>query len=176
MKLAAVVLAAFCALIPALAAAQGARTKGVANAALVAAAKQTPLKDIDDDEVYCDGATSVAVWLTALVGREAQSIVWTGGTCVLVNRRQPIDAGGDWCAHATITLRHPARRDDDAMIEVFFDTPDHGRPGHAYAFRGAMLSAEGGGDTFRRRKEFEDSWRTRFPPAQDDRTCRDDDR
>jgi hypothetical protein len=86
----------------------------------------------------------------------------------------PIDSGSSWCAQATITLKHPKARDDTAMIEIFFDQPDHGRPGHAYAFRGMMLTTDGA-DTFRRRKEFAAAWRTRFPPAPDDPSCHDDD-
>lgn len=174
MKLPFVLLAACCALTPALAAAQTPMTHGVANAALVAAAKRTPVKDIDYADVYCDAATTVAAWLDALVAREARAIAWTGGACVLVNPHNPIDSGSSWCAHATITLKNPTARDDTAMIEVFFEQPDHGHPGPAYAFRGMMLTKEGP-DTFRRRKEFAAAWRTRFPPPQNDTTCQDED-
>jgi hypothetical protein len=45
------------------------------------------------------------------------------------------------------------------MIEIYFDTPTHGRPSPAYAFRGVLLS-EG---LVRFRSDFEGAWLERFP-------------
>ena len=52
-------------------------TKGVPNAALVEAARNTPVKDIDYGQDRCDART-VEQWLTELTGPEAKSIAWTG--------------------------------------------------------------------------------------------------
>jgi hypothetical protein len=48
------------------------------------------------------------------------------------------------------------------MIEIFFEAPEHGRPGRAYAFRGAMRAADGL-NMSRYRQEFEFDWTSRFP-------------
>lgn len=144
-------------------------TKGVANADLVAAAKATPLRLIDYGEALCRNDRTVAAWLTQLTGAAARAIAWTGGPCQLVHEGG-IDSGSDWCAQATISLRHPEGRDDAPMIEIFFDRPVHGRPSPAYAFR-ATLGEEG---MIRFRRDFESAWRERFPqtpPA----VCSDDD-
>ena len=96
-------------------------------------------------------------WLTELTAGEAKAIVWTGGPCELV---QPgtIDAGSDWCAQASITLKHPRSPQDRPMVEIYFDTPTHGRPSPAYAFRG-MIDDEG---LVRFRGDFEGAWLERF--------------
>jgi len=143
--------------------AAGGMTKGVANAALAAKARATPVKAIDYDEDRCDTRT-VDQWLRALTGANAKSVAWTGGPCQMVG--PGIDSGSDWCAQATITLKHPKNRHDQPAIEVFFDKPVHGRPGAAYAFRGAMLAGDGQ-DMARFRKDFEADWTSRFaaPPG-----------
>jgi len=71
-------------------------------AALVAAAKQAVLKDIDYGQDLCDSATTIEAWLKALVGKNARSISWTGGECQLVNDLKPgIDAASwPYCAQA----------------------------------------------------------------------------
>ena len=139
--------------------AKGAMTKGVANAALAAAARTTPVGAIDYDEDRCDKRT-VEAWLKALTGTNARAITWTGGPCEIVG--PGIDQGSDWCAQATVTLAHPKNRRDTATIEVFFEAPKHGRPGRAYAFRGEMEAADGQ-DMSRDRKAFEADWTSRFP-------------
>jgi hypothetical protein len=136
-------------------------TKGVANTALVAAAKATPLKLIDYDEERCRNTRSVAQWLAELTSVRAKSIVWTGGPCQLV-AEGGIDSGSDWCAQATILLKRPKDRHDRPMVEIFFDKPSQGRPSKAYAFRAFMGQEDG---MLRFRKEFEDSWTERFPEA-----------
>jgi hypothetical protein len=133
--------------------------KGVPNALLAQAARTTPVKDIDYGEDRCDSRT-VEQWLTALAGPQAKSIAWTGGACQIVG--PGIDSGSRWCAQATITLAQPMSRDDRPMVEVFFETPVNGRPGPAYAFRGAMRAIDGD-DTMRFRKDFESIWTSRFP-------------
>lgn len=140
----------------------GAMRKGVPTAALAAAARATPVKAIDYDQVHCDAGLTLEAWLKALVGAHARAIVWTAGRCVLANDVNPLDAGSDWCAQATVTLAHPKSRDDAPMIEIYFDKPSiPGRPGPAYAFRGEMVTADGP-DYTRFRKDFEAEWIERF--------------
>ena len=138
-------------------------TRGVPNAALVEAARRSPVKDIDYGDDRCD-ARSVEQWLTALAGTEAKSIAWTGGPCQIVG--PGIDNGSRWCAQATVTLKSPLSRTDRPMVEVFFEAPKGGKPGPAYAFRGAMRALDGD-DTMRFRKDFEGVWVSRFPGSAD---------
>jgi hypothetical protein len=133
-------------------------TKGVADAALIAAAKATPLKLIDYDQVLCRNDRTVAAWLKELTAGEASAIVWSGGGCDLVDQN-PIDSGSDWCAQATILLKHPKDRDDKPVVEIYFDKPSHGRPSPAYAFR--AITEDGGLQRFR--QDFETDWLARFP-------------
>lgn len=145
----------------------------VSSAALVTAGKQAAVKLIDYGEDRCDSATTVEEWLTALVGKEARSIAWTGGKCVLVNDMRPgIDASSwPYCAQATITLFRPMGRKDSPIVEIYFEKPEQGRPGKAYAFRGAMETRDGP-DYIRFRRDFEALWAERFPSAK--RPCRDE--
>ena len=136
-------------------------TKGVPNAALAEAARNTPVKAIDYDDDRCDSRT-VEQWLTALAGPEAKAIAWTGGPCQIVG--PGIDSGSSWCAQATVTLKSPLSRSDRPMVEVFFEQPKAGRPGPAYAFRGAMRALDGD-DTMRFRRDFEGVWVSRFPAS-----------
>jgi hypothetical protein len=134
-------------------------TKGVANASLAWAARDTPVAAIDYEQDRCDGRT-VEQWLKALTAAQARSIAWTGGPCELVG--PGIDSGSSWCAQAVVTLAHPLSRRDRPTVEVFFEKPDHGRPGRPYAFRGSMRAADGL-DLSRFRKDFEYDWTSRFP-------------
>jgi hypothetical protein len=155
---------------PSMAAARAGYTKGVANTALVAAAKATPLKRIDYDQVLCRNDRTVAAWLKQLTGAEARAIRWSGGSCELATSLNPIDSGSDWCAQATIVLKHPKSRDDQPMIEIYFDKPVHGRPSPAYAFRAMMPTGEG---LIRFRRDFESAWLERFPATAKTITCPD---
>jgi hypothetical protein len=150
----------------------GGMTKGVANAALAAAAQRTPVRSIDYDQDRCDGRT-VRQWLADLTGSDARSIVWTGGSCELTNDLNPMDAGSSWCAQATITPTHPKNRSDRPSIEVYFEKPAHGRPGAAYAFRGEMRAADGENYS-RRRDEFEFDWRSGFKAGKQPVSCADE--
>jgi len=143
------------------AAGHGRMTKGMANAALAATARQTMLRAIDYDQVHCDADLTLETWLQALTGANARSIAWSGGRCELANDINPLDSGSDWCAQATITLAHPKSPDDTATVEIYFERPVHGRPGQAYAFRGVMVTADGP-DYTRFRKDFEAEWIERF--------------
>jgi hypothetical protein len=145
----------------ALAAGHRGMTKGVADSALAAVGRQTPLKAIDYDQVYCDADLTVETWLKTLTGANARSIDWSAGRCKLANDLGPLDSGSDWCAQASITLAHPKDRDDTATVEVYFEKPVKGRPGPAYAFRGVMVTADGP-DYTRFRKDFEAEWIQRF--------------
>jgi hypothetical protein len=144
---------------PALAKDRPGYTKGVADSVLVAAAKATPLKLIDYDRVLCRNDRTVQAWLKELTAGDARAIAWSGGRCVLANNLNALDSGSDWCAHATILLKHPKARDDRPVVEVYFDTPTHGRPSPAYAFR-AITIDDG---LFRFRQDFETAWLYRFP-------------
>jgi hypothetical protein len=146
-------------------------THGVADAALIAAAKATPLKLIDYDQVLCRNDRPVEAWLKELTAGEARSIVWTGGACELNNDLNPIDSGSDWCAQATIHLKHPHNRGDQPIVEIYFDTPKHGRPSPAYAFRG-IIDTEG---LIRFRGDFEAAWLERFPANTKTIACPDGD-
>ena len=140
-------------------------SKTVSGVALVAAGKQAVLKSIDYGEDHCDGDMTVQAWLTALVGKQARGIAWAGGKCQLVNDLRPgIDASSwPYCAQATVTLVHPKNRNDTPMIEIYFEKPNQGHPGKAYAFRGVMETRDDGPDYIRFRKDFEAVWNERFP-------------
>lgn len=131
------------------------------NARLIAAAKATPVRAIDYDDDRCDRRT-VARWLADLTGPRARAITWTAGRCQIVG--PGIDAGSRWCAQARVTLARPKGRSDRPMVEVFFERPKGGLPGHAYAFRGLMLATDGL-DMSRFRRDFEYDWTSRFKPA-----------
>ncbi|MFO1160746.1 MAG: hypothetical protein U1E60_18040 [Reyranellaceae bacterium] len=148
----------------------------VSKDALAAAGRRATLAMIDYGSEYCDGAATVEAWLKALVGEQARSITWTGGKCVLVNDMRPGIDASEWpyCAQATVTLVHPKNKDDEPMIEVYFEKPVQGRPGKAYAFRGIMETREDGPDYIRFRKDFEGVWDERFPPGPDARRCKND--
>lgn len=143
------------------AAAQPAQPVPAAN--LIAAGKQATLRMIDYGRDLCDGDVTVEAWLKALVGKQARGIAWTGGNCVLVNDMRPgIDASSwSYCAQATMTLVHPKNREDTPVIEIYFEKPERGRPGKAYAFRAAMDTKDGP-DYIRFRKDFEGAWNERF--------------
>ena len=128
---------------------------------LAEAARRTPVRDIDYGEDRCD-VRVVDQWLRDLAGREARAIRWTGGACRLVGTGH--DAGGRWCAQAAIELRRPTESGDRPMVEIFFEEPVAGRPGVAYAFRGAVRTADGD-DMIRFRREFETAWVSRFPAS-----------
>jgi len=143
-------------------------TDGVADRALVAAAKATPLKLIDYDQDLCRNDRTVAAWLKELTAGDARAIVWTGGGCDLADAN-PIDSGSKWCAQATILLKHPKNRSDKPIVEIYFDTPTHGRPSPAYAFR--AITEDQGLERFRR--DFESDWLARFPANAETIECPD---
>ena len=151
-------------------------SQGVTSTALVTAARQTTLKMIDYGEDRCDGDTTVEAWLASLVAREARTITWTGGKCVLVNDMRPgIDASSwPYCAQATITLAKPKNRKDQPIVEIYFEKPDQGRPGKAYAFRGTMETRDDGPDYIRFRRDFEAVWEERFPSPSAKPRCKDE--
>ncbi len=147
-------------------------THGFPNARLIAAAKASPLKLIDNLQDHCDGEIAVGAWLTDLTRREAKAVAWTGGPCELTNSLNPLDAGGSYCVQATITLKRPKNHQDRPEIEIYLENPRHGRPGAAYAFRSSFDSVDGP-DYERERAAFDSQWRERFPhtaPA----SCQDD--
>lgn len=134
--------------------------RGVPRTALIAAAKAAPLKLIDD-ETYCDSDTLIAAWLKQLTAPETRRIAWTAGRCELVNRINPLDAGGSYCVQATLTLKHPKNHRDAPEIEIYLEDPKHGKLGAVYAFR-AMFDGKDGPDYIRFRRDFESEWGARF--------------
>ncbi len=144
-------------------------THGVANGALVAAAKATPLKLIDYDQELCRNGRTVAEWLAELTAGDARRIEWSGGPCQLTDTFNGLDGGSQWCAQASIVLKHPKDRHDRPMIEIYFDTPHKGRPSPAYAFR--AITPESG--LLRFRADFEQDWLERFPANADKINCPD---
>jgi hypothetical protein len=149
---------------------------GITKAALAAAGRQATLKQIDYGEDYCDSAMTVEAWLKALVGKQARTIAWTGGDCVLVSDMRPGIDASKWayCAQATITLTTPKNRKDVPVVEIYFEKPDHGRVGKAYAFRGALLSSDAEPEYIRFRRDFAALWDERFPPGPDVERCKND--
>jgi hypothetical protein len=174
MRLAAPIVALTCAFAPLSVAAQPAGQ--VSKAALAAAGRQATLKSIDYGSDYCDGEMTVEAWLKALVGKQARSITWTGGDCVLVSDMRPGIDASEWpyCAQATVALVDPKKKKDTPLVEIYLEKPEHGRPGKAYAFRGTMETRDGGPDYIRFRKDFEGLWDERFPPAPEAARCKND--
>jgi hypothetical protein len=141
-------------------------------AALIAAAKQAAVRDVDYGQDLCDGDMTVEAWLKSVIRDNARAITWTAGTCRLLSL-SPIDqAHWKYCVQATMTLFHPMTPKDKPTIEIYLEKPDHGRPGPAYAFRGAMLLHDGQGDYERERDGFVGDWDDRFPPPADVRAAR----
>jgi len=170
----AVLIAALAAAAPSLAAPRpsaSGTTHGFPNTRLIAAAKASPLKLIDNLQDHCDGETPAGDWLADLTRREAKRVDWTAGRCALTNSLNPLDAGGSYCVQATITLKHPKNRQDRPEIEIYLENPRHGRPGAAYAFRSSFDSVDGP-DYERERVAFDSQWRERFPHTPP--TCQDD--
>jgi hypothetical protein len=152
--------------------AESSKNPHISKAALIAAARQATLKNIDYGQEYCDSDMSVDAWLKALVGKEARTITWTGGECELVNPYGTLIDAKEWpyCAQATITLKHPKTRTDRAVIEIYLEKPVDGHPGAAYAFR-SMTETIG---YLRSRKDFEADWDDRLPPEPSETRCHND--
>lgn len=132
---------------------------GIGAAALAAAARDARIADIDDARDRCGDARTVGRWLEEVVGDSAARIQWRGGSCLLANPDNPIDAGSRWCGGATIVPKkdpkHPAR------IEVYFEQPVGGRAGKAYAFRAENHDRDGL-DYKRDTRSFEIGYGQRF--------------
>lgn len=64
------------------------------------------------------------------------------------------DRGRDWCRQATVT----PKRGHVATIEVFFEKPEDGKPGAAFAFR-AVADTKAGPDYMRGTCAFEANWK-----------------
>ncbi len=133
-------------------------THGISNRALAVAARNARLADIDDERNRCNDTRTVAQWLHEVVGNNAR-IQWRGGKCLLAFPGNPMDAGSKWCGGATIVPtkdpQHPAR------IEVYFEQPEKGKPGKAYAFRAENFDLDGL-DYKRDTRSFEIGYGQRF--------------
>jgi hypothetical protein len=109
--------------------------------ALIAAAKAAMLSQIDYGRELCGPDRTVETWLADVIGDTASRITWRGGRCKLVSDLNPLDAGGEFCAGATIVPKgHPK---EPAEIEVYFEKPAGGKPGKPYAFRGVNHDVDG---------------------------------
>lgn len=115
--------------------------RGVSSAALIAAAKAAMLSEIDYGRELCDGDRNIETWLKDVTGATAAKIEWRGGACELTNELNPLDAGSDWCAGATIIPKGHAK--EPAAIEIYFEKPVNGKPGKAYAFRAVNHDVDG---------------------------------
>ena len=133
--------------------------RGIADAALAAAARNARLTDIDYTREHCPDTRNVEQWLRDAVGDTAARITWRGGACRLANPDNPIDSGSQWCGGATIVPKadpkHPAE------IEVYFEKPVDGKPGKAYAFRAENHDVDGL-DYKRDTRSFEVGYGQRF--------------
>ncbi len=143
--------------------------RGVSDAALAQAARDTPLDQIDDDRKGCGDSRRVEDWLKEVVGDAASSIRWSGGRCQVVDKSSPLDAGTDWCGRAAIGSK---RGKPDATVEVFFEKPEAGKPGAPFAFR-ALAETKDGPDYIRETYAFELNWKQMHiagfePPANQD--------
>lgn len=176
MKSAIPVVAMLFLLVAAPSAAKANTAERISEAALAAAGRQATLKQIDYGEDHCDSAMTVEAWLNALVGEQARAVTWTGGQCETAIEFHPgIDAASwPYCARATITLVHPRSGCDSPMIEIYFEKPDHGHPGIAYAFRSIMMTRDDGPGYERFRRDFEAECDERFPPAPGATRCQDE--
>lgn len=136
----------------------------VSRAMLAAAGRDAKVGSVDFGESHCDSEVTFGAWLKTLVGQDARAIAWTGGPCRLVIPGSGIDDGSSpWCAQATITLLHPRARDDQPVIELYFEDPVQGHLGPPFAFRSIMVTRDNGPDYQRERRYFEADWRERFP-------------
>jgi hypothetical protein len=113
----------------------------ISSVTLIAAAKSAMLSQIDYGRELCGPDRAVETWLADVVGDTAERITWRGGRCKLVDDLNPLDAGGEFCAGATIVPKnHPK---EPAEIEVYFEKPANGKPGKPYAFRGVNYDVDG---------------------------------
>ncbi|HVT31919.1 MAG TPA: hypothetical protein VHE32_04700, partial [Rhodanobacteraceae bacterium] len=113
----------------------------VSASALIAAAKAAMLSEIDYGRELCAPDRPVETWLADVLGDTASRVTWRGGSCQLVSDLNPLDAGGKWCAGATIVPKdHPK---EPAEIEIYFEKPAGGKPGKPYAFRGVNHDVDG---------------------------------
>jgi hypothetical protein len=134
----------------------------ISERALIAAGQAAPLSRIDDRRRACGDDRRFEVWLKSVVGGSARLISWSGGRCRLVNRDNPIDSGGGWCAQAEITPKHGR---DNATVEVYFETPKGGIPGEPFAFQ-AVVHTRDGWDYMRETSAFAANWRETYAPDQ----------
>jgi hypothetical protein len=141
--------------------------RGVTDKALAQAARDARLDQIDDRRNACKDKRRVEDWLKTVVGEAAESIRWKGGACTLVIPENPMDAGSPWCGRAEIA---PKKGGDNAVIEVFFEKPAHGKPGEPFAFRASMVTKDGP-DYMRNTLSFENSWREMYSPQSQPPDC-----
>jgi len=114
---------------------------GVSPAALIAAAKNAMLSQVNYGRELCDGDRNIETWIKDVTGEAAGRIEWRGGACRLTNELNPLDAGSDWRGGATIIPKgHPK---EPAAIEIYFEKPVNGKPGKAYAFRAVNYDVDG---------------------------------
>jgi hypothetical protein len=133
--------------------------QAVPASALIAAAKSAMLSQIDYGRELCGPDRPVEAWLADVIGDTAERVTWRGGSCKLVDELNPLDAGGEFCAGATIVPKgHP---DEPAEIEVYFEKPAGGKPGKPYAFRGVNYDVDGL-DYKRFFPDFEYGYRQRY--------------
>ena len=152
----------------------GARTRTDPGRGLAAAGRQTLVSAIDQNDDACDAEETVGAWLKTLTGRDARSIVWTGGACQLTQDSDPglSVRGWPYCAQARVTLANPWEAGDQPMIEIWFQQPADGQIGAPFAFRGLIKATlEGRPELVRDRQSFVADWRARFPASAGSKDC-----
>jgi len=134
--------------------------QSVSPAELIKAAKAATISEVDYSRRDCDDGRRIEDWLKQIVGASAKSVRWAGGKCVLTIAERARDAGTKWCAHAVIT---PKQGRGKAIIEIYFDEPQHGRPGKPFAFR-SSVDTKDGPDYSRETSAFEANWGGTYIP------------
>lgn len=147
--------------LAALSSVAAAAERGVSDAALAQAARDARLDQIDDFRNHCGDNRRVEDWLKEVVGDTAKSIRWSGGSCQLVDKSNPLDSGTNWCGQAVTATK---RGKQDATIEVFFEKPEDGKPGVPFAFR-ALAETKDGPDYMRETYAFEVNWKQMHEPG-----------
>jgi hypothetical protein len=137
------------------------KAPAVSTSALIASAKAARLSQIDYGRELCGPDRPVDAWLSDVIGETASRVTWRGGRCKLVDDLNPLDAGGEFCAGATIVPKgHPK---EPAEIEIYFEKPVGGKPGQPYAFRGVNYDVDGL-DYKRAFADFEYGYRQKYRP------------
>ena len=111
---------------------------------------------------------TVEAWLRALAGKEARSIAWTGGDCVLVNDANPGIDASQWPLLCT-GAGHPGASEAGKMSRSSrssWRSPRTAAPVRPMPFAASWRRDDDGPDPFGSMQgDFESQWDERFPPT-----------